>query len=118
MLATALLALLAAAGPCREHVELYDAAFWARELGRSERDVRANYRINLWERSSAGQSGIGVRGRKVGEMLVGTRAPILDRGPDDFKVRSPLDGSEGWVGEAQVKRTVWQDLKTGQGCKP
>ena len=58
------------------------------------------------------------KGTRVGQMLPGSRAFILVESDQDFRVRSPLDGSEGWVGKIQVKRTLFQDTETRERCTP
>jgi len=97
---------------CAEHVELLSAEHWAEELGRSVSSVLANHRINIWSQSA----GTGSKGRKVGEMYPGSRAVVLDYDGHDYRVRSPLDGSIGWVGKIQVARTLWQDTVTRKRC--
>jgi hypothetical protein len=99
---------------CAEHVELFSAARWASELAQPETWVVDNYRIKLWSQSGA----TGSKGRAVGELLPGSRALILAREPGGFKVKSPLDGSVGWLGEIQVARTRWQDTQTRASCIP
>lgn len=96
---------------CQPHIELHGAAHWARELGQMESYVLANHRINLWERNGAN------RGRKVGEMRVGSRAVILEESGDAYRVVSPLDGSVGWVSRAQVARTLRQDVASREACR-
>jgi hypothetical protein len=101
---------LGAASDCKRHIELHGGKWWASELGKSETWVVANHRINLWQNPSP------TKGRKVGEMRVGSRAVIIEEGADDYKVRSPLDGTVGWVGRVQVARALWQDAKTFKPC--
>ena len=96
---------------CLPHVELKPVAYVANELGRSESWILANYRINLWSRTSAEGKGVA-----VGKMVPGSRARILDRGGSDYLVRSPLDGSEGWIGETQVEREALYDAAEGRVC--
>ena len=95
---------------CQPHIEVNDAAWWARELEKPESWVQANYRINLF-------SGFGSnRGTKVGEMSVGSRALILEENSDAYRVRSPLDKSTGWISKIQVARTLRQDVQTRKSC--
>lgn len=96
---------------CQDHIELKSAAHWAAELGQSETVVLATHRINLWESPSPS------KGRAVGKMLPGSRAVILERRPDDYRVQSPLDQSIGWVSTIQVERTLSQDVATREACK-
>jgi hypothetical protein len=97
---------------CQRHVEVLNAAAWAKEFGQSEAWVLANHRINLW--ASSGEK----RGQKTGELLVGSRAVVLDESGDAYRVRSPLDGSTGWVSKIQVARTLYQNVKTRAICTP
>lgn len=102
---------IASVSGCMPHVELQSAAWWARELGRSEAWVLQNHRIKLW-----GAPNSEGKGRNVGEMLPGSRAPVIEERGRSFRVRSPLDGSEGWVGEVQVADIVMQDVETREAC--
>lgn len=95
-----------------EHIELSGATSWARELGKSEMWVLEHHRINLWENPAM------PRGRKVGEMQVGSRALILEDRDHAYRVKSPLDGSVGWVSRIQVERALWQDVNTRKACAP
>lgn len=72
-----------------------------------------NSKVNLWSKTTPEG-----KGTKVGQMLPGSGAFILAEGDQDFRVRSPLDGSEGWVGKVQVKRTLLQDTETRGPCTP
>lgn len=56
------------------------------------------------------------KGRPVGAMRPVSRAVIIDEGVEDFKVRSPLDNSVGWVNFIQVQRTLMQDVITNRIC--
>lgn len=95
---------------CQPHIEIHDSAFWAKELGQTEALVLQNHRINLWERPGAD------RGKKTGELLVGSRAIVLQEADGAFRVKSPLDGSTGWISDIQVARTLKQDVSTRQPC--
>lgn len=97
---------------CQPHIELESAAFWAKELGRSETWVLQNHRINLWANSGSD------KGQKVGEMIPGSRAVVLEKAGDNYKVRSPLDGSVGWINDLQIARTLNQDVETRKPCTP
>ena len=99
------------AAGCVPFVQLAPASDFARDLGRSEEWVVGNYRINLWSKTS-----VEGKGRPVGKMVPGSRARILDQQAGDFLVRSPLDGSEGWLSGVQVSREVLQDPRTNQIC--
>lgn len=97
---------------CREHVEIHSVRRWAAEFGRSEEWVRENHLVNLWQNPSPR------KGTVVGKIRPGARAPIFERGPDDFRIMSPLGNAVGWVGSAQVERTRFLDVKTGEPCEP
>ena len=96
---------------CEKHIELHDGKFWANELGKSEMWVLANHRINLWQKPRPD------KGRKVGEMRVGSRALILEEKAEDYRVEGPLDAS-GWVNKIQVANTLYQRVKTFEPCTP
>ena len=96
---------------CRQHIELHSAKSLAGKYGESEMWVLNNIKINLWEKETSDG-----KGRKVGEMLPGSRALIVDMGHEDYKVKSPFDGSFGWVNRKQVGRTLIQDIKTREPC--
>lgn len=98
---------------CRKHIELVSAREVAAEAGTTEEWVVRNYRVNIWARPTPQG-----KGRKVGAMLPGSRAVILEEGPEDYRVRSPLDQSVGWVSKIQVKRTLYQDVETREPCTP
>jgi hypothetical protein len=99
-----------AVGECKNHIELLSAAEIASEFQKSEIWVVQNWKINLWTNQSPN------KGPQVGQMRPGSRAVILEEGADDYKVRSPLDKSEGWVSKIQVKRTLKQDTETFSPC--
>jgi len=63
---------------CKTHIELYSAHYLAGQLGKSEAWVDANYKINVWEKESSKG-----KGRVVGHMLPGSRALVLQVGPED-----------------------------------
>lgn len=96
---------------CREYIALHSAATLAAEFGKSEMWVLANHKINLWQNGSDAN-----RGRVVGKMHPSSHARLLAKRGSYYKVRSPLDGSVGWVNAVQVDRTVWQDTKTNRVC--
>lgn len=105
--------LAAQDGSCERHIELLSAAEIAAEMGVTEAHIVRNYRVNIWQRPTPEG-----KGRKVGEMRPGSRAVILKEATDDYRVRSPLDQSEGWVNRVQVKRTLYQDTETREPCRP
>lgn len=98
---------------CQRYAVLVSPASIAADLGTTADWVRENHRINLWSLES--KHG---KGSKVGEMLPGSFAVILDEGPDDYRIRSGLDGSTGWIGKVQVLRVLNRDASSGQPCDP
>lgn len=97
---------------CQPHIEVQGSAFWAKELGQSEAWVQQNHRINLWQRPGAD------RGSKVGALLVGSRALILEESTGAYRVKSPADGSIGWISDIQVAQTLSQDVASREPCTP
>ncbi len=94
---------------CQPHIEVFGAEHWARELGQSETQVLANYRINLWANGGAN------RGGKVGELRPGARAVILEATDDSYRVQGG-EHQTGWVSKIQVARTLNQDVESRQPC--
>ena len=104
---------LASYGECVKVAVLYPAEYIAQQYGKSVSWVYASgKKINVWEKAS--DNG---KGRKVGRMLVGSRAKILKETQNDYKIVSPLDKSIGWINKIQVTRTQHQDSKTHKKCK-
>mgnify|MGYP001349805353 CR=1 FL=1 len=104
---------VAFSGECKEYIELHSAAYLSKEYGKNEMWVLNNVKINLWEKPS--HNG---KGKKVGQMLPGSRAVILESSADDFRVMSPLDKSVGWINKVQVRKTLYQDTETRKPCSP
>jgi len=101
-----------AAAECRQFIELLPAKEVAKEMGTTEAWVVANHKINVWSKPTE-------KGRypRVGYLLPGSRALLLDTSIQDVRVRSPFDKSVGWVGKIQVKGTLMLDDKTYEPCK-
>lgn len=97
---------------CSEFIEIRSAKQLAKELGKSEKWVAANYKIKVFDR----ETGKG-KGKVVGKLLPGSRAQILKVGADSYQVKSPLDGSIGWINRAQVRYTLLLDSKTLKLCR-
>jgi hypothetical protein len=95
---------------CQPHIEVHNAAHWAKELGTSEASVQATHRINLWSTPSGPK-------RAVGHLLVGSRAAIVNETADAYQVQSPADGTVGWISKIQVARVLRQDVETRTPCK-
>ena len=96
---------------CKDHIELYSSNHLSKIYRKSETWVLKNVRINLWEKETSKG-----KGRKVGTMLPGSRALILNVGQDDYRVQSPLDKSIGWVNKVHIKRILKQNIKTREPC--
>lgn len=98
-------------GKCRQFVELVSAALVAQELGTTESAVANNYKITLWAKTSA-------QGKhpKAGEALPGSKALLLATSGEDYKVKSQLDGSVGWVNKIQVTGVRSLDDRTFMPC--
>lgn len=97
---------------CRAHIELHPACDIAEIYEKSEAWVLGNYKVNLWEKQTSQG-----KGKSVGKLLPGSRAVILEKGPEDYKVKSPLDKSVGWINKMQVKRVLKQDTITRKPCR-
>jgi len=100
------------AGECREFIELLSATEIAAEWETTEWGAIAKIKINLWENPSDTD-----RGKVVGKLIPGSRAMIIEKHGDYYKVKSPLDKSVGWINKIQIKKIVIQDDKTYKPCK-
>ena len=97
---------------CQKVVVLHSAEYVAEQYGKSVKWIYASgKKINVWERPSS----LG-KGKKVGEMLIGSRAKIVLEQGDDYKIVSPFDKSIGWVNIIQVKTTEYRDSITRKQC--
>jgi len=97
---------------CAEFIQLLSAKQIAREFDRTEMWALQNYKVIVWEKTTTNG-----KGKKVGEMHCGSRALILERNGDDFKIKSPKDESIGWVNSIQVDKTLYQSPDTYEKCK-
>ena len=97
---------------CVEVIRCLSPGDVAREYGRTEQWVVANYMVTVWEKPTH----LG-KGKKVGDMRCGSRAIILERSVDDYKIISPLDKSVGWVNEVQISGTLFQHPITREPCE-
>ena len=97
---------------CVEYIECLSAKEVAEEYGRTEDWVSANYKINIWEKTT--ENG---KGGMVGEIKFGSRALIIDREGEDYKVLSPINKSIGWINGIHISKTLYQDPKTLEKCK-
>ena len=97
---------------CVEYIQCLSAKEVAEEYGRTEDWVSANYKINIWEKTT--ENG---KGGMVGEIKFGSRALIIDREGEDYKVLSPINNLIGWVNGIHISKTLYQDPKTLEKCK-
>jgi hypothetical protein len=97
---------------CKEYIETRSAKQLAKELGKPEKWVAGNYKISLSDRETGIQ-----KGKVVGKLLPGSRAQVLKAGANDYQVKSPLDGSVGWINRKEVRHTLLLDSKTFQPCR-
>lgn len=98
---------------CRKHVKLLSVDFWAKEMGRSRMYVLTEYKINTFKNESANR-----KGYYVGELIPGSKALIIEEGKDDYKIKSPLDGTIGWISKIQVEKTLYMNINTLEPCTP
>lgn len=98
------------AGECKIHIQLHSAKFLALAYGKSPKWVSENVKFDLWEKPED-------KGRVVGKILPGSRALILESTTEDFKVKSPLDGSIGWINKIHVSILLKIDTETGKECE-
>jgi hypothetical protein len=97
---------------CKEFIETRSAKQISKELGKPQKWVVGNYKINLFDRETGEK-----KGKVVGKLLPGCRAGILKVGANDYQVKSPLDGSIGWISRAQVRHILLLDSKTLEPCR-
>ena len=97
---------------CVEVIRCMSPKAVAAEMGWTELYAVKNYKVSVWEKPT--HQG---KGRIVGEMLCGSRAMILDKSKDDYKIISPLDKSIGWVNEIQIEGTSFQHPISREDCK-
>lgn len=95
---------------CQPHIEVQGSAYWAKDLGRPEEWVQQHFKIDLWEHTGAD------RGLRTGGLPVGSRAVILEETAQAYRVRSPIDGKEGWISSAFVVRRLNLNVATGEPC--
>ena len=96
---------------CVEVIRCLSPTEVAKEIGKTTIWAAVNYTVAVWEKPTH----LG-KGRKVGDMSCGTKAMILDRIVDDYKIISPLDQSIGWVNKIQISGTSFQHPITQETC--
>ena len=97
---------------CVEFIQLLSIKQVAKEYDATEMWVVQNYKVNVWEKTSANG-----KGKNVGKMRCNSRALIIDRSGDDYKILSPLDKSIGWVNKVQIENTIYQNPNTYEDCE-
>ncbi len=98
---------------CQKVIVLHPAEYIADQYGKSVKWIYASgKKINIWQKPTSRG-----KGKKVGEMRIGSHARIILERSDDYKIVSPLDKSIGWVNKIQVSRTQYQDSLTHEICK-
>ncbi|PKN28785.1 MAG: hypothetical protein CVU64_11545 [Deltaproteobacteria bacterium HGW-Deltaproteobacteria-21] len=97
---------------CKEFIETRSAKQLSKELGKPVRWVVGNYKINLFDRETGKK-----KGKVVGKLIPGCRAQVLKTGADDYQVKSPLDGSVGWINRKEVRHILLLDSKTFKPCR-
>jgi len=90
---------------------LHSSEWWAKELDRPVSSVLSSFKINIWSKPSEHGECV-----KVGEMLPGSHAIIIEETNKDYKVESPFDGSIGWVDKMQFDGTAYMDSITNKPC--
>jgi len=96
---------------CKEFVETRSAKHLSKELGKPVKWVIANYKIKLFDK----ETGKG-KGKVVGRLTPGCRAQILKMGAENYQVKSPIDGSVGWVSRKEVRHVLLLDSRTFKPC--
>ena len=100
---------------CKKHIELKSVAHKAKVLEKSEAWVLANLKLSIWKYPKD-SSGSRQTLERVGQILPGSRAVILEELEDDYKIISPYDKSVGWISKIQVEKTLMQDTVTREPC--
>ena len=83
-------------------------------MGKPEKWVAANHRFRLFDKETSSEKG---KGKVVGKLAPGSRAEILKTSADCYQVKSPVDGSTGWINRANVRHTLLLDRKTLKPCR-
>ncbi|RJR48375.1 MAG: hypothetical protein C4576_08485 [Desulfobacteraceae bacterium] len=96
---------------CMEFIETRSAKHLSKELGKPVNWVIANYRIKLFDKET--DKG---KGKVVGKLTPGCRAQIMKTGAENYQVKSPIDGSVGWVNRKEVRHVLLLDRKTFKPC--
>ena len=97
---------------CVEYVALWAAGDIAERLGKDRKWVFLNYTVDLWDVPPAEGEG-----NTVGKLRASSYARIIEKREDDYKVESPVNQVQGWIGNEHVKTTSWKNPKTRKLCK-
>jgi len=97
---------------CVEYVALWSAGDIAERIGKDKKWVFLNYTVDLWDTPPAEGEG-----STVGKLRASSYARIIEKTDDDYKVESPVNQVQGWIGSEHVKTTSWKNPKTRKLCK-
>ena len=89
----------------KEFIELHPLRVLAYQFDVDKRWVSNNIKIKLFKDPFTQK-------QLTGRLLPGSRAIIIKKIPGAYLVKSPYDGSIGWVHRSHVARTLWQDTET------
>jgi hypothetical protein len=96
---------------CVEFVECVSAIEVAEKYEKTEDWVDSHYKINIRKEMTLNDSD-----EIVSVMRCGSRAMIIDRHKEYFKVLNILDDSIGWVSENHISRTFYLNPKSYKKC--
>ena len=94
---------------CSEFVEFISADSLASALGSTRGLIESD--VLLWERDTP--SG---KGKLVATIPRGSRALVIDEGPEDYEVQ--VDGVHAWVWKMEVSGAIFLDRTTFRPCTP
>ena len=97
---------------CVEFVALWAAGDIAERIGKDKKWVFLNYTVDLWDMPPEESEG-----NVVGKLRASSYARIIEKREDDYKVESPVNQVQGWIGSEHVKTTSWKNPKTRKLCK-
>ena len=97
---------------CVEVINCLSGEQVAKDIGKSEQWVLMNYKVAVWEKPTH----LG-KGEKIGDMNCGSRAMILTKSVNDYKIISPLDQSIGWINNIQISGTSFQHPISNEACE-
>jgi len=97
---------------CVEFAALWSAGDIAERIGKDKKWVFLNYTVDLFDAPP-----VEGQGNTVGKLRASSYARIIDKRGDDYKVESPVNQVQGWIGNEHVKTTSWKNPKTRELCK-